>query len=100
MELAIRSFLRRHINGLSKCIESYAPLTIQERRSWKDTTDRGVRLFAPELGGSYQVFNEGPLKEDIMLYCVQDVKFLPRLWSAYDQKLTNEWRQRVMEASN
>ncbi|RYP84697.1 hypothetical protein DL769_001131 [Monosporascus sp. CRB-8-3] len=100
MELATRpSAGRRLVSGLSKCIEKDAPLTAAERLAWKAAKEKGVRLFAPERGGSYRVFDERPLSEDIRLYCVQDVRFLPRLWSLYDARLTPLWRQKVRDAS-
>ncbi|RYP88538.1 hypothetical protein DL770_004619 [Monosporascus sp. CRB-9-2] len=100
MELATRMFAgRRFLSGLSKCIEKDAPLTAAERLAWKAAKEKGVRLFAPERGGSYRVFDERPLSEDIRLYCVQDVRFLPRLWSRYDARLTPLWRQRVRDAA-
>lgn len=58
----------------------------------------GVRLFAPDRGGSYQVFKEHPLREEIIQYCVQDAEYLPRLWAHYDRKLTPAWKARVCEA--
>lgn len=99
MELATRSFSRRCINGLSKCIERDAPLSLNERHVWQDVKQKGVQLFAPEHGGSYQVFNMRPLSNDIMLYCAQDVQYLPRLWKHYNSKLTPAWRQRVAQSS-
>ncbi|RYP03560.1 hypothetical protein DL764_005061 [Monosporascus ibericus] len=99
MELATRTSAdRRRVNGLSKCIERDAPLAAAERLAWEAAKKKGVRLFAPEHGGSYRVFDERPLSEDIRLYCVQDVRFLPRLWSRYDTRLTPLWRQRVRNA--
>jgi len=99
MELATRTFPKRFVNGLSKCIERDAPLVTSEREMWKAIKEKGVRLFAPEHGGTYEVFNERPLPQDIKLYCIQDVQFLPRLWSCYDTKLTTAWRARVHKAS-
>ena len=95
MELAARNFPKKHVNGLSKCIERDAPLDMSERRAWKAAKDKGVKLFAPEHGGTYQVFNERPLSEHIRRYCVQDVQFLPRLWSHYNAKLSKTWETRV-----
>ncbi|RKU40449.1 hypothetical protein DL546_000504 [Coniochaeta pulveracea] len=99
MELATRRFGRRCVNGLAKCIEHDAPMSSTEMLAWKATKEKGQRLFAPERGGSYEVFNERPLSEEIRLYCVQDVKILPRLWSLYDGRMTRTWRGRVREAS-
>lgn len=77
MELATRSFPRRRVNGLARCIENDAPMTAAERQRWKATKQKGVDLFAPERGGSYEVFNVRPLAEDIIQYCVEDVRLLP-----------------------
>ncbi|KAK4044745.1 ribonuclease H-like domain-containing protein [Parachaetomium inaequale] len=99
MELATRSFPRRFVSGLAKCIEQAGLLSVVERRTWAATKERGRKLFAPELGGSYRVFNERPLPEEVRLYCVQDVHFLPRLWAHYAAKLTRTWEDKVREAS-
>lgn len=80
MELATRSFSRKYVNGLAKCIERDARLTTYEARCWKASKEKGLRLFAPERGGSYDVFNVRPLPDDIKKYCMQDVQFLPKLW--------------------
>lgn len=99
MELATRSFPKKHVNGLSKCIERDAPLSASERMIWKAAKEKGVSLFTLERGGTYEVFNERPPSEEIRLYCVQDVQFLPRLWSHYNAKLTKAWETRVREVS-
>ncbi|KAL6406079.1 uncharacterized protein AUP68_10640 [Ilyonectria robusta] len=99
MELATRTFPKKCVNGLSKCIERDAPLSLQERLTWTQTKDRGVRLFAPEKGGKYEVFNERPLPDSIKLYCAQDVQILPRLWTYYNSKLSARWREKVIVGS-
>ncbi|KAL3477118.1 ribonuclease H-like domain-containing protein [Aspergillus californicus] len=95
MELATRTFRRTLVNGLKRCIDSDTSMTPVQRREWQKTKERGVELFAPEKGGSYEVFNVRPLADEIIEYCVQDVRFLPQLWERYDWKLTAEWRSRV-----
>ncbi|KAF7589425.1 hypothetical protein BBP40_004295 [Aspergillus hancockii] len=95
MELATRSFSKRYVHGLARCIENDAPMTVSERNAWKLGKERGLKLFAPERGGSYEVFNVRPLAEDIMQYCVQDVQFLPRLWQKYNRKLSQGWAAKV-----
>ncbi|KAM0346010.1 hypothetical protein ACHAPU_006064 [Fusarium lateritium] len=99
MELASRSFSKQYINGLSKCIERDAPLSVQERSKWIITKEKGVRLFAPEKGGSYEVFNKRPIPEDIRSYCAQDVQFLPRLYKYYKLKLSPVWHVNMVSAS-
>ena len=37
--------------------------------------ERGVALFAPELGGSYDVFLERLLRPEIVDYCCADVAY-------------------------
>jgi exonuclease 3'-5' domain-containing protein 1 len=70
-------------------------MTFSERNSWKLGKEKGLNLFAPERGGSYEVFNLRPLAQDIMQYCVQDVQFLPRLWQKYNRKLSPRWTAKV-----
>ncbi|KAJ4146943.1 hypothetical protein LMH87_001497 [Akanthomyces muscarius] len=95
MEVATRSFGRKHVNGLAKCIERDASLSAAERQRWKDCKETGIRLFAPERGGSYKVFNHRPMSKEILQYCVQDVHFMPRLWAYYNGKMTPQWHQRA-----
>ena len=95
MELACRAGRKKFLNGLSKCIERDGMLTLSEKQRWKDIKDKGLRLFLPEHGGTYEVFNRRPLDDRIMSYCVQDVQFLARLWRIYYSKLTPRWREKV-----
>jgi exonuclease 3'-5' domain-containing protein 1 len=99
MELATRKFAKKFVNGLSRCIEHDAGMTTTEKSEWKDAKERGLNLFAPERGGSYEVFNQRPLTEAIKLYCTQDVMFLPRLWSCYHAKMTPNWWLKVEDAT-
>ena len=99
MELATRTFSKRCVNGLSRCIESDAAMTPSEKQIWKLTKEKGLRLFSPDKGGSYEVFNIRPLAEDIMAYCIQDVKFMPGLWANYSSKLTPQWAGKVDKAT-
>lgn len=98
MELATRNFSKKYVSGLAKCIERDGCLSAAESKTWKECKEAGVRLFAPERGGSYAVFNERPLSKEIVQYCAQDVHFLPRLWEQYNRKLTPKWALRVMLA--
>lgn len=73
MELATHTFSRRLVNGLGKCIEHDAPMTLCERAKWKACKEAGRKFFAPECGGSYEVFIARPLSAEIIQYCAQDV---------------------------
>lgn len=61
--------------------------------------ERGVRLFAPEKGGTCQVFNERPMPEDVMPYCAQDAQILPGLYNYYSGKVTPTWEEMMLSAS-
>jgi exonuclease 3'-5' domain-containing protein 1 len=95
MEVATRPRHRRGIvNGLGKCIEYDAGMTYAQRSLWKSTKDKGVMLFAPERGGSYEVFRKRPLSEEIKAYCIQDVVWLPVLYTRYRTALSEaQWRE-------
>jgi exonuclease 3'-5' domain-containing protein 1 len=95
MELASRNFSKRTVNGLAKCIERDAHLPAAEKMQWKKTKDLGRKLFAPELGGSYAVFDQRPLPSQMMSYCVQDVVHMPSLRKLYCAKLCDAWWKKV-----
>ena len=100
MELATRSFSRRLVNGLAICIRNDVSLSQAEKREWQRIKEAGRRLFAPEMGGRYDVFNERPMPDAIKNYCANDVEILPRLWEYYDQKLTDNWRGKMIRGSS
>lgn len=93
-ELAARTSSRRLLSGLGKAIERDAGLNYAERQVWSRTKEAGRRLFAPELGGSYEVFAKRPMSQAMMDYCVQDVALLPRLAARYTSNLDARWKQR------
>lgn len=83
MELASRQGSRARVNGLSRCVEYDSGISAGARAEWQRTKEVGTRLFAPERGGTYQVFNNRPLRADIVQYCAQDVILLPKLYDVY-----------------
>jgi exonuclease 3'-5' domain-containing protein 1 len=95
MELASRSFPKRFINGLAKCIERDSTLPYAEKREWKASKERGHKLFDPNLGGGYAVFDERPLSAEINKYCVQDVMHMPALRELYRAKLCDVWWEKI-----
>lgn len=100
LELATRSGGRRRmVNGLARCITSDAGLSSADCNRFQLRKKEGVRLFAPEHGGSYEVFNERPLRLEVLEYCIQDVAYLPTLWAKYNNKLGKRWREKVRLAT-
>jgi len=65
----------RFVFGLGKSMEKFRLATPE----WKRVKEEGLRLFAPEHGGSYQVFERRPLDEKVLTYCAQDVALLLEL---------------------
>lgn len=100
MEVATRSFDRRCVNGLARCISRDLGLSYHETSEWTRVKDAGAKLFAPEKGGRYEVFNERPLPEPLMKYCAQDVTYLERLWTMYNTRMNDSWRQKVLDESH
>jgi exonuclease 3'-5' domain-containing protein 1 len=81
---------RDYLIGLSACIQYNAQrlaLTPTQVYAWKATKDGGCKLFAPDHGGSYAVFDERPLQAMIQKYCAHDVVHMPGLWKLYERRM-------------
>jgi hypothetical protein len=48
MELATRTFSKKYVSGLQKCIENDAAMTIPEKFAWIAAKEKGMKLFIPE----------------------------------------------------
>lgn len=83
LEYATRQPRGNFVNGLAKCIEKDLPY----QQGWSLIKANGRRLFAPELGGRYEVFLDRPLATDIIKYCEQDLMLMPRLLAKYGSLL-------------
>lgn len=70
-------------------------MSLSEKSGWRNIKEQGRKLFDAKLGGSYEVFNKRPMLEEIREYCVQDVLFLPELWSVYSAKVNGTWTGKV-----
>ncbi|KAL7928105.1 ribonuclease H-like domain-containing protein [Trichoderma chlorosporum] len=102
MEFATRDDARgrgKYVRRLEKCVSFHSPLSRKEKIKWKKTENQGKHLFAPHLGGRYQIFTERPLQKDVIKYCVQNVSVMPGLWAYYSSKITAEWMKKVVVAS-
>lgn len=84
-----------YVNGLARCIEKDMQMTAIERKRFMHIKEAGKKLFAPECGGSYEVFLNRPMPSVILEYCVQDVQHLPKLWKAYSGKLSSTLKAKV-----
>jgi exonuclease 3'-5' domain-containing protein 1 len=89
----------RYVQGLSKCISQSGILTWQDARTWEQAKEDGRRHFAPELGGSYDVFLQRPLSSAMQKYCAEDVLQLPPLLVDYARKINRHLAAQVSAAT-
>jgi exonuclease 3'-5' domain-containing protein 1 len=89
---------RRLLNGLQRCIEMLELIPDAEKEAWKAAKQRGRDLYDPARGGGeYDVFDERPLREEVVRYCANDVRYLPVLRDSYWACLDRRWRIKVRE---
>lgn len=91
---------RKYLSGLTKCVENHITDVLTfvgpgGLASWKLAKEKGERLYRAEHGGSYEVFNQRPIPEDIVAYCVGDVQYLPKLWKQFWKHQTYQWQDLV-----
>jgi exonuclease 3'-5' domain-containing protein 1 len=105
MELASRKGSQNLVAGLAKCIEKESPVSTAAKAEWQRTKEGASRLYNPKKGGRYEIFNERPIRPEIVQYCAQDVALLPGLYNVYNAKLRPPdgggafWRVQVREAT-
>ena len=95
MELGSRKGNKRCIKGLAACIKSDIGLTEKQEKEWLACKDAGQRLYVPNLGGAYEVWDERPLNELLLEYCSQDTWCLPELYKQYYERLSDDWLERI-----
>lgn len=97
VEYASRPRPGKYIKGLAKCISEDGHMSMIQAREWARVKEVGRNLFAPEKGGSYEVFNKRPLVAALRDYCVQDVMVLPKLLSVYAEHLQTHMAAQIYE---
>jgi exonuclease 3'-5' domain-containing protein 1 len=76
MVLATRNYSRTYVAGPARCIEQDSNMSSEVKVEWRRAKESAGRRFKPEEGGKYEVFNNHPLKPDIIQYCAWDVALL------------------------
>lgn len=110
MELVSRSKAGRadgRVKGLKWCLEVDTNMKAEEKLRVQHVKDVGKQKFAPEIGGSFEMFKARPLAREMIDYCVVDVAYMPNLYQNYYLRLGNtislaaqgHWAARVIEAS-
>lgn len=74
-----RNFSKKHVNGLTGCIDGNDLIPSTQKQEWKKTKEEGKKIFDPPHAGSYAVFDQRPLFSEMRSYCVQDVINMPAL---------------------
>ena len=92
---------RKFLIGLARCVEENVSISLggSDLASWKQAKEKGKQLFKAEHGGSYEVFNQRPIPEDIISYCVGDIRYLPELRDRFWKTQTSRWRDLVHQKS-
>lgn len=86
---------RRFRSGLDKVVRSHSNMTAAETANWTATKILGVRLFAPEKGGDYDVFKQRPLNPLLIPYSINDVVCLPQLFEKFTNNLSKHAKRDV-----
>jgi exonuclease 3'-5' domain-containing protein 1 len=92
-----RNVQTRYLSGLTKCIELY----VAPPNAWKEVKEAGNRLFSPEKGGSYTIFERRPLDPRILAYCAQDVALMFQLEAAMKKTMDKPegWEKKILLGS-
>ena len=99
MELAQRRSKSTHPPGslrkLNDCIQTDTPISRPGKMNFQAIYEAAAKLFDKTLGGSSQVFQERPLREDLKVFCEQNLEPLPYLHKSYMDRVTRlgkeEW---------
>lgn len=78
----------RFVKGLAKAMQNAYWISSAERRVLDDVKSAGKKLFAPEFGGSFEVWKKRPMPADLLLYAVVDVWHLHEMavrWGEHDR---------------
>jgi exonuclease 3'-5' domain-containing protein 1 len=103
MELATRKGSKDFVAVLAKCIEKDSTVSTAAKAEWQRTKEGASRLYDLKKGRRYKIFNERPMRPEIVQYCARDVALLPGLYNVYNAKLRlpgeKFWQVQVREAT-
>lgn len=95
LEYATRESRGKHVKGLATCVQTESLRLELFSNDWNKIKEEGRKLFAPEKGGRYEVFNERPLPKALVDYCEQDVLLMPGLLRLYAKRLIPGWAKQL-----
>jgi len=82
----------RFVHGLVRAIGRFLKDDPERAETLRKTKEMGLALFAPEKGGSYEVWKERPLKKSLVEYAAADVALLlemKRAWIGHSSMRDN-----------
>jgi exonuclease 3'-5' domain-containing protein 1 len=82
---AIQGRRDRFVHGLGKSIDAFLRGDRARQVELAVVKDAGRKLFAPELGGSYDVWAERPLSAALIEYAANDVALLLEMREAWER---------------
>jgi exonuclease 3'-5' domain-containing protein 1 len=83
-----RNKLLKFLPGYSRALEEF--LDYNEKNDLNSIKQKGRLLFAPELGGDYDVWKQRPLSDILLEYCEADMKYLFRIYEKLSNSLIKE----------
>ncbi|KAB5595240.1 hypothetical protein CTheo_1318 [Ceratobasidium theobromae] len=89
-ELAVRIGSKRFFNPLALSITNDIRPSAGTQQKWSEWISKGQKCISPELGGDLRVWDERPLRQELVNYCLADVIYLPRLLQVYEAKLSGK----------
>ena len=90
MNVARRQGVGERLPSLEDCFKRDLEMSKADKKSIRRIKEEGRKLQRPKNGGSMQRFNDSPLLQRIIDYCVVDAKYLPRLFNKYNEALGNQ----------
>lgn len=87
MKLVTRKGLKDFLAERAKFIEQDCHISNAAQTEWQRTQETTSRLYDPQNRGRYEIFNERPIRPEIVQYCARKVARLPGLYNFYNAKL-------------
>jgi exonuclease 3'-5' domain-containing protein 1 len=89
---------RALVNGLARVLGTCLP-TYEQRQYATKVKESGRRLFAPECGGSYEVFRNRPIDRRMIDYMCLDIVHFQYLYEKLFMSLSTKWTAWVIKHS-
>lgn len=87
MELASRTYSRRYLASLAKCIDGDSAVSPATKEHWRSTGQSFSLLLRREQGAGRHILNIRPINPLVIEFCKERVVLLPALWRGYSNKV-------------